>query len=67
MYLTFQIDPANSFNDLSEIEDYKPDYWIAKWTYDKSVDSGFAYEMSDGSKGILFHDGLKLMRTPDGE
>lgn len=62
-----QIDNGHSFNDLSELDNYKPEYWISKWSFDKSITSGFAYQMSDGSTGILFHDGVRLMRTPDNE
>lgn len=53
----------HSISDFSEHNELQPDYWISKWTYDES--NGFGYELSDGSTGMLFHEGLNLKRIPD--
>ena len=41
-----------------------PVYWIGKWV-DYSDKYGFGYTLCDGSSGVLFNDGSRMMMAAD--
>ncbi|XP_065184611.1 serine/threonine-protein kinase PLK1-like [Sycon ciliatum] len=52
------------FHDDAEDPAANPVYWIGKWV-DYSDKYGFGYSLCDGSSGVLFNDGSRMMMAAD--
>lgn len=61
----FQLNRNDFDDDFKNRPALSPSYCVSKWSYDKQMDEGFIYQMSDYTYGMLCADGLKLMLTPD--
>lgn len=52
-----------SYSENYDEKEHRPLHWIVKWTFDGGMEQGFAYELLNGSYGILFHNGIRMRLT----
>ncbi|XP_031636237.1 serine/threonine-protein kinase PLK1-like isoform X2 [Contarinia nasturtii] len=60
----YYIQSDQNLSDISDVDTFNPVHWVNRWSFDQNSASGFAYELSDGTTGMIFHEGLRFMRTP---
>lgn len=51
------------YSENFDEKEHRPSHWIVKWTFDGSMEQGFAYKLSNGSYGMLFHNGIRMRLT----
>lgn len=63
---TYERLPNRELNAQDEDPTKAPTFWISKWV-DYSSKYGFAYQLSDGSFGVIFNDLTKMSVDPTGQ